>query len=186
MKFLIAGLGNPGAEYAGTRHNIGFEVLDHLAREKEGSFSSDRHGYTYTLRHKGKQLILLKPTTFMNLSGKAVRHHLTQHKIPQERLLVVTDDLALPLGRLRMRGKGSSGGHNGLQNIQDLLGDNEWARLRFGIGNNFSKGKQVNYVLDQFSGEEQPELPALIEKAGEMILSFSTQGLARTMSQFNN
>lgn len=185
MKFLIAGLGNPGAEYAGTRHNIGFMVLDHMAEKKELLFNSDRYGSTVTLRHRGKQLILLKPMTYMNLSGKAIRYHLQQNKLTPDRLLVITDDLALPFGTLRMKPKGSSGGHNGLTNIEEVLGTREYPRLRFGIGSEFSKGGQVDYVLSDFDSEEKEKLPKLIEKARNMTLSFTVEGIQQAMSKFN-
>ena len=186
MKYLIAGLGNPGIDYHDTRHNIGFMVLDYLARQRDLTFEGVRNGYMCNLRHKGRQLLLLKPTTYMNLSGKAIRYHLNKHKIPLENLLVITDDIALPLGKLRMRGKGSPGGHNGMKNIQELLGTNQYARLRFGVGANFHQGQQVDFVLSPFEQEEQELLKELIPKAAEMTLSFTTQGIDRTMSQFNN
>ncbi len=186
MKFLITGLGNPGAEYRNTRHNIGFMVLDRLAEKNGLSFATDRLGDTCILRHKGKQLVLLKPSTYMNLSGKAVRYHLQKHGIEQSNLLVITDDLALPFGKIRIRAKGSGGGHNGLGNIQEVLGNENYARLRFGVGSEFAKGAQVDYVLNDFPAEEKAALPALIDKMGEAVIAFSTTGLERTMNFFNS
>lgn len=186
MKYLIVGLGNIGAEYHYTRHNIGFEVLDALAEEKGATFKTDRLGDVATIKHKGRTFILLKPSTFMNLSGKAVRYWLEKEKVQWENLLVIVDDLNLPFGKLRMRGKGSDGGHNGLKDINEKMGKNNYARLRFGIGDEFNKGKQINYVLGRWSDEENEKLPDLIKKSCDMTLSFGTIGLARTMSNFNN
>ena len=185
MKFLITGLGNPGAEYRHTRHNIGFMVLDRLAEKNGVSFASDRLGDSCILKHKGKQLIFLKPTTYMNLSGKAVRFHLQKHGIDQANLLVVTDDLALPFGKVRIRAKGSGGGHNGLGNIQEVLGNENYARMRFGVGREFSKGAQVDYVLSDFSAEEKPALPDLLDKMGEAIITFALMGIDRAMNIYN-
>lgn len=185
MKFLITGLGNPGAAYRNNRHNIGFMVLDRLAERLGGAFAPARLGDLCSLRHKGKQLVLLKPTTYMNLSGKAVRYHLQQHGIAQEQLLVVTDDLALPFGKIRIRAKGSGGGHNGLGNIQAVLGNEQYARMRFGVGSEFSKGAQVDHVLGDFPPEEREALPALLDKMGDAILAFATVGLERTMNLYN-
>jgi len=154
MKYLIVGLGNPGAEYQFTRHNIGFEILDALSGASNITFTPDRYGDVASLKHKGRTLILLKPSTFMNLSGKAVRYWLTKEKIPLENMLVITDDLALPFGTIRMRAKGSDGGHNGLKSIQELIETTKYARLRFGIGDTFNKGSQVNYVLGKWGEEE--------------------------------
>ncbi|MGB0521869.1 MAG: aminoacyl-tRNA hydrolase [Flammeovirgaceae bacterium] len=185
MKYLIVGLGNIGPEYRKTRHNIGFMVLDELARIKGASFDSDRLAFKTEIKHKGRTLHLIKPTTYMNLSGKALRHWMTTLKVPLENVLVIVDDLALPFGTLRMRGKGSSAGHNGLKNIEQLLGGTHYPRLRFGIGDNFSKGKQVDFVLNNFTDDEQIDLPSLIDKSCEMILSFASIGINRTMSQYN-
>jgi PTH1 family peptidyl-tRNA hydrolase len=185
MKFLITGLGNPGAEYRNTRHNIGFMVLDRLAEQQKIAFAPDRLGDTCILRHKGKQLVLLKPSTYMNLSGKAVRYHLQKHGIEQSALLVITDDIALPFGKIRIRAKGSGGGHNGLGNIQEVLGNENYARMRFGVGSEFSKGAQVDYVLNDFPPQEKEALPALLDKMGEAIIAFSTIGLERTMNIYN-
>jgi peptidyl-tRNA hydrolase, PTH1 family len=186
MKFLVAGLGNIGPEYENTRHNIGFTVLDALAGASSISFGTDRLASVAEVKFKGKTLILIKPTTYMNLSGKAVNYWMQAEKIPVENLLVVTDDLALPFGTLRMKGKGSDGGHNGLKDIQTVLGTDSYARLRFGIGSEYSKGKQVDYVLGKWSKEEEAGLPLRVEKACEMIKSFAAAGLQNTMNQYNN
>lgn len=185
MKFLIAGLGNIGAEYELTRHNIGFLVLDQLADEHKVSFSPDRLADKAEFKFKGRSIHLIKPTTYMNLSGKAISYWLQDLKIPKENLLVVVDDLALPFGTLRLRTKGSSAGHNGLKNIEQVLNGQDYSRLRFGIGNEFSKGQQVDYVLSNFEKEEFEKMPAIIKKANEVILSFCTTGAERTMNQFN-
>jgi PTH1 family peptidyl-tRNA hydrolase len=186
MKYLIAGLGNVGPEYELTRHNIGFLVLDRLADENKVTFSLERHAEKAELKYKGKQLHLIKPTTYMNLSGKAIAYWLQELGIPKENLLVVLDDIALPFGSLRMRAKGSSAGHNGLKNIELLLNGQDYSRLRFGVGGDFNKGRQVDYVLGNFSKQEFTQLPLLMDKASEMILSFCTIGVNRTMSQFNS
>lgn len=186
MKYLIAGLGNIGPEYELTRHNIGFLTLDRLADQEGLSFATERYASHAEFKHKGRSLHLIKPTTYMNLSGKAVNYWLQELKIPKENLLVVVDDLALPFGKLRMRGKGSSAGHNGLKNIEALTGGSNYPRLRFGIGDEFHKGQQVDYVLSNFSRKEMDLLPEYMDKAIEMIIAFSTIGLQRTMGQFNN
>ncbi|MFT5616953.1 MAG: PTH1 family peptidyl-tRNA hydrolase [Arenicella sp.] len=185
MKYLIVGLGNIGREYENTRHNIGFMVLDELVKKKEASFEIDRLAYKTEIKHKGRTIHLIKPTTYMNLSGKAVRSWMNELKIPLENVLIVVDELALPLGTLRMRTKGSSAGHNGLKNIEELLTTSKYTRLRFGIGDEFSKGKQIDYVLGKFTSDEQIDLPTLIDTSCEMILSFASIGAQRTMSQFN-
>ncbi|MGV3589549.1 MAG: aminoacyl-tRNA hydrolase [Adhaeribacter sp.] len=185
MKYLLVGLGNIGPEYAESRHNIGFMVVDYLAQQHEARFEISRHAFVTEIKHKGKSYTLVKPTTYMNLSGKAVAHYLTSLKITVANMLVITDDLALPFGKLRMRSKGSAGGHNGLKHIEETLGSNEYARLRFGVGDNYSKGRQVDYVLSPFFKEEQEQLPELIQRAAEMSLSFGTIGLERTMNFFN-
>src|SRR6188768_3272055 len=185
MKFLIAGLGNIGAEYELTRHNIGFLVLDQLADQQKTEFTVERHAEKAEFKFKGRTIHLIKPSTYMNLSGKSVAYWLNELKIPKENLLVIVDDLALPFGTLRMRTKGSSAGHNGLKNIELLLNNQEYSRLRFGIGNTFGKGQQVDFVLSNFEKEEFDHLPSHIKKANEMIISFCTIGAARTMSQFN-
>jgi PTH1 family peptidyl-tRNA hydrolase len=158
MKYLIVGLGNPGGKYAETRHNIGFKVLDHIAKLGEADFETDRLGDIARVKFKGRTLILLQPSTFMNLSGKAVNYWMMQEKIPVERLLIVTDDLALPFGKLRMKGKGSDGGHNGLKDIIATLNSSKYPRLRFGVGNEFSQGKQVDYVLGEWDQTERETL----------------------------
>lgn len=186
MKYLVAGLGNIGAEYELTRHNIGFLVLDQLADQHKVEFTLQRHAETTDFRFKGKTIHLIKPTTYMNLSGKAVAYWLQELKIPKENLLVIMDDIALPFGSLRLRPKGSSAGHNGLKNIELLLNGQDYARLRFGVGNAFGKGHQADYVLSNFSKDEFKQLPDLMIKANEMVLSFCTQGVERTMSQYND
>lgn len=185
MKYLIVGLGNMGAEYDGTRHNIGFEVVDELAREAEVEFKNDQLGDLARFRHKGRTFVLLKPSTYMNRSGKAVRYWLQKEKINKENLLVVLDDLNLPFGKQRLRGKGSDGGHNGLKDIDQLNGGNNYARLRIGIGDDFHKGQQVNFVLGEWSDAERKQLPELLKYAADTIKSFGTIGLARTMNDFN-
>lgn len=185
MKYLIAGLGNIGPEYELTRHNIGFLTLDRLADLHKINFTTDRLANKAELKYKGKQLHLIKPNTFMNLSGKAIAYWLQDLKIPKENLLVVVDELALPFGSLRMRTKGGAAGHNGLKNIEQLLGGQDYCRLRMGVGNDFAKGQQVDFVLSNFSQDQFKELPAIMDKAGEMILSFCTIGAERTMNFFN-
>lgn len=185
MKYLIAGLGNIGSEYEGTRHNVGFDVVDELARETGATFTSEGHALVARVRHKGRTLVLIKPTTYMNLSGKAVRYWLQKESIPRENLMVLVDDLNLPFGKLRMRGKGSDGGHNGLKHIDQLLGTQDYARLRIGIGAEFSQGRQVNYVLGKWNAEESQALPELLKRAVEAVRSFASIGLARTMNTVN-
>ncbi|MBP3483443.1 MAG: aminoacyl-tRNA hydrolase [Alistipes sp.] len=186
MKYLIVGLGNIGAEYADTRHNIGFRVLDALAEASDTVFTAGRYGSTATIKYKGRTLILLKPSTYMNLSGKAVRYWLDAEKIDIANLLVVVDDIALPFGTLRMRPKGSDGGHNGLKNINELLGRNDYSRIRFGIGGNFARGQQVDYVLGEWTDEERKALPERLKVFGDAVLSFATIGAERTQNLFNN
>lgn len=186
MKYLITGLGNIGPKYDKTRHNIGFEVLDKLAEKQGVSFATERYGDIAEFKHKGRSFVLLKPSTYMNLSGKAVRYWSQVLSVPHDRLLVVTDDVALPFGKLRLRPKGSSGGHNGLKNIEILLETAAYARLRFGVGGDFPKGQQVDYVLSRFSKKEEEQLPEIITKVTEMVLSFGTQGVQRTMNNFNS
>ena len=185
MKYLIAGLGNIGPEYELTRHNIGFLVLDRIADTHKIDFTTSRLADKAEVRYKGKQLHLIKPNTFMNLSGKAISYWLQELKIPKENLLVVVDDLALPFGTLRMRTKGSAAGHNGLKNIELLLNGQDYSRLRFGLGDSFSKGQQVDFVLSNFSKSEIADLPAYLDKTAEMIYSFCTIGAERTMNFFN-
>ncbi|MDX5320187.1 MAG: aminoacyl-tRNA hydrolase [Bacteroidota bacterium] len=185
MKYLIAGLGNVGAEYANTRHNIGFNVVDELARRMGVSFEVGRHAYVAEGKFKGRTIVLIKPTTYMNLSGKAVNFWLKELKLKDENLLVVTDDLALPFGKIRMKGKGSDGGHNGLKDINLTLGHNHYARLRFGIDSRFGKGRQVDYVLGKWNAEEEQGLDEAVNKAADAVESFCSIGLERTMNFFN-
>lgn len=182
MKYLITGLGNIGYDYDGTRHNIGFEVLDFLCKSLDGEWKNNHHGDLAEVKFKGRTLVLLKPNTYMNLSGKAIRYWLQKEKIPVENSLTVLDDLNLEFGKLRLRAKGSDGGHNGLKNIQEMLATDEYPRLRIGIGNSFSKGKQVNFVLGKWTEDEKAELPRILEKAEEVIKTFVTLGLARAMN----
>lgn len=186
MKYLIVGLGNIGTEYEYTRHNIGFRVLDALAKASNLIFSDGRYGATCELKVKGRIFILLKPSTYMNLSGNAVRYWMQKENIPIENLLVVVDDLALPFGTLRLKTKGSDAGHNGLKHIQQILGTSEYPRLRFGIGNDFPKGGQVDFVLGHFSLEQEKELPQKLERAEEIIKSVGLAGMQITMNQYNN
>lgn len=186
MKYLIAGLGNPGAEYDGTRHNIGFDVLDKLASKHDLTFSLDRHAEYTLLKHRGRQYHLIKPTTYMNLSGKAVNYWLTKLSLSPKNLLVVMDDIALPLGKLRLRPNGSDAGHNGLKSIEEQLNTKNYPRLRFGIGDDFHKGQQVDYVLGKWSGNELKLIKPKIELAGEIIVNFGFLGIQRTMNQYNN
>lgn len=185
MKYLIAGLGNIGAEYKNTRHNVGFQILDALTIASNISFNDKRYGFVAEYKFKARTFILLKPTTYMNLSGRAVSYWLQKEEIPIENLLVLVDDIALPFGTLRVRAKGGAGGHNGLENINQVIGRNDYARLRFGIGDNFHKGFQVDYVLGEWSAEEKKELPAKIDSCIEIIQSFGTIGTERTMNFFN-
>lgn len=186
MKYLIVGLGNIGAEYELTRHNIGFLVLDRLADQEGLTFSPSRYADKADFKFKGRQFHLIKPTTYMNLSGKAVNYWMNELKINKENILVIVDDIALPFGSLRMRAKGSAAGHNGLKNIEQLTGGNNYARLKFGIGSDFHKGQQVDYVLSNFSQEQFDELPKLMDKSIEMIKGFGTIGVNRTMNQYND
>jgi peptidyl-tRNA hydrolase, PTH1 family len=185
VKYLIAGLGNIGPEYKNTRHNIGFQILDALAGASNISFSDKRYGFIAEYKYKARTFILLKPTTYMNLSGRAVAYWLQKEDIEISNLLVLVDDLALPFGTIRVRAKGGAGGHNGLENINQVLGRNDYARLRFGIGDNFHKGFQVDYVLGEWNREEQKELPAKIDTCIEIVNSFGTIGTERTMNFFN-
>lgn len=186
MNYLIAGLGNIGPEYHKTRHNIGFDILDELAKQREISFKSERLADKAEFRFKSRNFHLIKPTTYMNLSGKSVKYWLDTLKIKQENLLVLVDDLALPLAQVRLKLKGGDGGHNGLKDIQEKLGNASYARLRFGIGNEFHKGQQVNFVLGKWNEDEEKELKPAIKTCTEAIISFATIGASRTMNQFNN
>ena len=185
MKYLIAGLGNIGPEYKNTRHNIGFQILDALAEASNISFNDKRYGFVAEYKYKARTFILLRPTTYMNLSGRAVNYWLKKENIPIDKLLVLVDDIALPFGTLRVRAKGGAGGHNGLENINQVLGRNDYARLRFGVGDDFHKGFQADYVLSNWSREEVKELPAKIDSCIEIINSFGTIGTERTMNFFN-
>lgn len=186
MKYLIVGLGNIGSEYAHTRHNIGFDIADELVKSLEGSFQNVRLAYYSEVSFKGRKLHVIKPTTYMNLSGKAVNYYMQEHKIPLENVLVIVDDLALPLGKLRLKLQGSSAGHNGLKSIEALCGGQQYPRLRFGISDNYPKGRQADYVLAPFDKDEQLEIPALIDRSVELIKSFVTVGPAKTMTAFNS
>jgi len=184
-KYLIIGLGNPGAKYEETRHNIGFKVLDHLAKEMGAEFTTEKLGDIASFRFKGRTYILLKPSTFMNLSGKAVNYWMQKEKISVENILVVTDDLNIDFGAIRIKGKGSAGGHNGLKDIIAVLGRQDFARFRFGVAANYSKGRQVDYVLGNWSSEESRYFPELLDKSAKACLSYGTAGINHTMNNFN-
>ena len=185
MKYLFVGLGNPGSKYEETRHNIGFKVVEALAKELGGTFSLQKTAEVAEVKFKGRTLILVKPTTYMNLSGKAVNYYLQQEKISKENLVVVTDDLALPFGKLRMKGKGSDGGHNGLKDIQEVLGSADYARQRIGIGQHFPKGQQVDFVLGRWTPEEMELLTPGMERAIAQLESYVLAGPAIAMTQYN-
>ena len=184
-KFLIVGLGNIGAEYVNTRHNIGFKILDHFAKKESISFQTAKLGDVAEFKIKGRTLVLLKPNTYMNLSGKAVKYWMEKENIEKENILVITDDLNLSFGTIRIKTKGSDGGHNGLKSIQSLLNTTEYPRFRFGISDQFKKGQQVNYVLGEWDEEEKSKLPERLEKSAEIIQSFALAGLNNTMNEFN-
>ncbi|MGB5983461.1 MAG: aminoacyl-tRNA hydrolase [Nonlabens sp.] len=184
-KFLIIGLGNIGSEYAETRHNIGFKIVDEIASSKEASFETLKLGDVATIKHKGKSIVLLKPSTYMNLSGKAIKYYMNQEGIPIDQILVITDDLNLPFGTLRMKGKGTDGGHNGLKDTQITLNTPKYPRLRFGISAEYSKGRQVDYVLGEWNSDERAALPERLETAAQMALAFTHAGLANAMNQYN-
>lgn len=186
MKYLIVGLGNMGAKYDNTRHNIGFDVIDALGKRFEVKFEHEKLGDLGEFKYKGRIFVLLKPSTFMNLSGKAVNYWLQKKKIQQENLLIVLDDLNLDFGRQRMKGKGGDGGHNGLKHINEVLGNTKYARLKIGIGSDFSKGRQVDFVLGKWTDEEAEGLIVQIKKSADAVLSFGTIGLSRTMNSFNS
>lgn len=187
MKFLIVGLGNIGDEYKNTRHNVGFQILDALAGASNLVFDANRrYGSIAEYKFKGRTFILLKPSTYMNLSGNAVRYWLVKEKIDIENLLVIVDDIALPLGVIRVRGKGGDAGHNGLKHISEILQTTDYSRVRFGIGNEFNKGQQVDYVLGEWTDDETKILPERIEKVIQIIKSFGTVGVEKTMNLFNN
>jgi PTH1 family peptidyl-tRNA hydrolase len=184
-KFLLVGLGNIGHEYADTRHNVGFNILDHFIKDYETTFETLKLGDIAKVKLKGRTLILLKPNTYMNLSGKAVKYWMDKEKIPMDHLLVLTDDLNLPFGTIRLKTKGSDGGHNGLKDIQDKLQTTNYNRFRFGISDNYSKGRQVDYVLGKWSDEELSKLEERLQVASEAIKSFVLSGMKETMNQFN-
>lgn len=187
MKYLVVGLGNIGDEYKNTRHNVGFTILDALAGASNIVFDvNKRYGAVAEYKFKGRIFILLKPSTYMNLSGNAVRYWMQKEKIQLENLLVIVDDIALPFGKLRVRGKGGDAGHNGLKNINQVIGTSNYARVRFGIGNEFNQGQQIDYVLGEWDSNEQSKLPERIEACVEIIKLFGTVGLERTMNQYNN
>lgn len=185
MKYLIAGLGNIGKEYDNTRHNIGFQILDALAGASNIVFEDRRYGFVADYKFKSRTFILLRPSTYVNLSGRAVNYWLQKENIPLSNLMVLCDDIALPFGTLRLRARGNDGGHNGLRNIIDVLGTNEFARLRFGIGDNFHKGTQIHYVLGAWTREEEEKLPELIGNCFGIIQSFGTLGVDKTMNLYN-
>lgn len=184
-KFLIVGLGNIGAEYVNTRHNIGFKVVDHFARKESLSFQTAKLGEVTEFKIKGRTLILLKPNTYMNLSGKAVQYWMEKEKIEKENILVITDDLNLSFGTIRIKSKGSDGGHNGLKNIQLVLNSVDYPRFRFGISDEFKKGRQVDYVLGEWIEDEKAKLPERLDLAAEIITSFALAGLNNTMNTYN-
>ena len=186
MKYLVAGLGNIGDEYAGTRHNIGFMMLDRLAADEKLVFADKRYCFVAEYKYRGRLFVLLKPSTYMNLSGRAVNYWLQKEKIEPDHLLALVDDIALPFGMVRLKGKGSDGGHNGLKNINEVLGTQDYARLRFGVGNDFAQGRQINYVLGEWTEEEKKALPDRLTLTADMIRNFGTVGLERTMNFFNN
>jgi peptidyl-tRNA hydrolase, PTH1 family len=185
MKYLIVGLGNIGPEYELTRHNVGFLTVDRIADKEGVDWKSNRLAFTTEFKYKGRQIHMIKPTTYMNLSGKAMNYWMKELNIPKENVLVIVDDVALPFGKLRMRGKGSSAGHNGLKSIEELTGGQNYSRLRFGIGDDFPKGRQVEYVLGRWTQQEIDELPMFMDKAADMVKSFCTIGINMTMSQYN-
>lgn len=185
MKYLVVGLGNIGSEYVGTRHNIGFRMVDAFAEKQGAEWADKRYGFVAKTRVKNAELTLLKPSTYMNLSGQAVRYWSQQEKIPVERILIIVDDLSLPVGKIRMRGSGGAGGHNGLKNIESCMMTQNYARIKCGIGNEFSKGAQVDFVLGKFSDEDNKVIEEKFDYVGEMIKSFCLQGLERTMNQYN-
>jgi len=186
MKYLIAGLGNIGAEYVGTRHNIGFRVADALAASAGAAFATDRYGEVARVCFKGRTLVVLKPSTYMNLSGKAVNYWLQREHITKENLLVVVDDIALPFGALRIRGKGSDGGHNGLKNITLVLGGSDYARLRFGVGGDFPRGGQIDHVLGEWTADERRALPERVALACDAVRTFAAAGIETAMNTYNN
>lgn len=186
MKYLIVGLGNIGPEYELTRHNVGFLTVDRLADKHSATWKSGRLAFTTDFKFKGRQFHLIKPTTYMNLSGKAVNYWMKELNIPRENILVIVDDVALPYGKLRMRAKGSAAGHNGLKNIEEMIGGQDYPRLKFGIGDDFPKGRQVDYVLGRWTAKELEELPIFMDKSIDMTLAFCLLGINMAMTQFND
>lgn len=184
MKYLIVGLGNIGDKYRDTRHNVGFEVVDHIAEEKKGTWKAENLGSISRVKHKGRTLILLQPSTYMNLSGKAVRYWMQKEKIDKEHLLIITDDIHLDFGKVRLRGKGSDAGHNGIKDINQIIGS-DYARIKVGIGAEFNKGRQVDYVLGEWTKEEQKDLSKILKHVGEAAMSFVSIGLVHAMSAYN-
>ena len=184
-KFLIVGLGNIGSKYENTRHNIGFKIVDEVAEEHNVTFETEKLGDVATFRFKGRTFVLLKPSTFMNLSGKAVKYWMQKEKIPLENILIVTDDVNIDFGTIRLKAKGSAGGHNGLKDIQEKLNTQQYARFRFGVGGNYSKGRQVDFVLGEWTQEETSQLIERLPIAAKVITAFGTDGLANTMNKFN-
>ncbi|MGB8193432.1 MAG: aminoacyl-tRNA hydrolase [Chitinophagaceae bacterium] len=184
-KFLLAGLGNIGADYEGTRHNIGFDIANALVRKHEAAFTTERLAQVARLRWKGKTIICLKPSTYMNLSGKAVKYWMDKEAVPLEGIMVVVDELALPLNKVRVRRSGSAAGHNGLKSVEEVLGTDQYARLRFGIGNDYPKGTQVDYVLGKWTPAEQPLVKLKIDKCAELLETFVATGIERTMNLYN-
>jgi PTH1 family peptidyl-tRNA hydrolase len=185
MKYLIVGLGNIGSEYAETRHNIGFKIVDAFAKASTSFFSPSRLGDVCDVKYKGRTFVLVKPSTYMNLSGKTVQYWMAETKVPIENVLIITDDIALETGVIRIRAKGSDGGHNGLKSINQVLGRQDYPRLRFGVGNDFGKGQQVDYVLGEWTSEDLDIINPKVEKAVEAIKAFGTMELGFVMSQFN-
>jgi len=184
-KFLVVGLGNIGPKYHNTRHNIGFKVLDALCKQEDLTFETKKLGDLTTYKHKGRTLILLKPNTYMNLSGKAVRYWMEKEKVPLENVLVITDDINLPFGTIRLKAKGSAGGHNGLKDIETQLNTSKYSRFRFGVGAEFGKGRQVDYVLGEWTDEETEKITERLDKSIEVIKSFGLAGISNTMNTFN-
>lgn len=185
MRYLIVGLGNVGAEYEGTRHNSGFMVVEALAKEAGATWTLERHAFRCEVKTKGRTLVLIKPTTYMNLSGKAVRYWMSAEDVPLERVLVIVDDIALPVGTLRMKKQGSHGGHNGLANIEEMIGSANYCRLRIGVGSDFRRGGQIDYVLGRFTEEERVVLDPKIADAVEMVKCYATEGADRAMNRYN-
>ena len=184
-KFLIVGLGNIGSKYENTRHNIGFKIVDEVAEEHKATFETDKLGDVANFRFKGRTFVLLKPSTFMNLSGKSVKYWMQKEKIPVENILIVTDDVNIDFGTIRLKAKGSAGGHNGLKDIQEKLNTQQYARFRFGVGGNYSKGRQVDFVLGEWNKEETSQLIERLPTSAKVITAFGTDGLANTMNTFN-